>query len=297
MSEQPPARNVIEGQFPGIVENYTDYKDRLYGRQGEIDNAFNLMRKMLVGKNKTSELRELYQPLPDNYAYLGTTAIENGADVKDYSKRFTVDVSGWDINTTIHDDISDEDTTYDAEMAKVDKAISYILDLYLNIISTMSKANEIQNPQLMQRGDYAQEQMGIQTYRQMPQEGIFHRFLSKLGLVEPQWKQNYERSISLVSEIFDDIHNAKIRWQDYKAHHWTNRGNVLIFQPDNLVAMLFDELEALDDVRGKIMRLVDAGTRLLYLQNSAELAKLAQMIASSNQPAAGPTGQQRPPPT
>lgn len=244
MSAKP---DVIDQHLDKLLSFHYEDRRRLFDRSDEVEESFASMQRLLLGKNTTQTLIDV------------RLAMSKGGQMP------ALDLNGWQVGNE----------AFFSETRKVDRAMSLLVDIYLHMIKVLSKADEAKNIQV-QAAPVTNAQ-GFVTEKR----GFLDGFRSFVDSLKPKWKQDYEHGMSIVSSLFDDFNNARVKWEEYKSQHWQNISKAVEYSPEEFGAVMLDELEALDDVAMRVMRMLDAGMRLLQMEQSSQLTSLANVMVSN----------------
>lgn len=240
----PAAHDLLEYHFNKVLEKLDEKSKRDYEFRGEVADAFVQMRKILRGKNTNESFTQIRQD-------------ESGK----------VDTSGWGI----------ENDLFMQYAAKVDRAMAVKYQIYPTLIMALDKVG--------QTGAVSQK---VAENNARPQEtfiaekpGLIDGFRGWVSSLRPQWKQDREKGISMLSTLFEDPHNTVLRWEAYKTQHWKNVMKAITFEPEQFWPVMVLELHALSDVEMRVLRMVDAAIEMRVTEQSKSFAAIAGQIIQS----------------
>jgi hypothetical protein len=256
MSMQAQPKDVIDQHLNKLLDFQYEDRQRIVEKAGRVQTALSNMMRILLASNTNEKLVAVRLAL------------------KDGKPQPELDRSGWDLNPAkLLKDSEGREIRFMDEAREVDKAMSLLVDIYLHMIRVLSKADEVKNVQVQQ------PQVNAQGFQQ-ERRGLLDGFRSFVDSLKPKWQQDYQHGMSIVSSLFDDMSNARVKWEEYKSQHWQNIGKAVEFNTNEFGTVMLEELEALDDVSMRIMRMLDIGIRLLQTEQSARLVSLANVMVS-----------------
>lgn len=238
-----------------------DNRNRLFDTRGGINFAFAGMMKMLVGENDSSLLQGLMLSIdmPEQKS----------------PKRTSIDVSGWDISKRIK--IGDDEYSFFDFAERVDRSLALLGPVFLDYITKLSRLDQMHNITVQQPQNPMQPQQFVQE-----RKGFWESFKEVISNIRPQVDREYKHGFALLTNsLFDDFNVAKIKWEEYRSQHWQNMAKVVAYESGKFSAVLFEELEALDDVRMRVLRLNEAGTMILHLEQTNQLNQIANSIVQA----------------
>lgn len=243
--KQPQPKDVLEHHFDKALNMLDKNNSRNYNFRGEIADAFVQMRKILRGKNTTLQLRDVRE------------------DIKNVPQQ--IDTAGWGI----------ENDDFMRYAAKVDRSMALKFEIFPSLILTLDRVGQT---------DAVSKQVAnnVQTERFVQEEpGLLDSFRGWVRGLRPQWKQERDKSIAMLSTLFEDPHITTQRWEAFKNQHWKNMMKAVEFEPGQFWPVMVLELHALADVEMRVLRMVETGIQMRVNEQEKRVERIAAQIVQS----------------
>lgn len=243
----PPPKDLLEFHFDKVLDRLSEKSKRDYEFRGQVADAFVQMRKILRGKNTNALFTKVRQ--------------DSG------EKPEQIDTSGWGI----------ENDLFMQYAAIVDRAMSVKYQIYPTLIMVLDKVGQTQavSKQVSENNAKPAETFIAEK------PSFTESFKTWFSTLRPQWKQDRDKGITMLSSLFEDPHTTLQLWEKFKNQHWKNVMKAIAFEPEQFWPIMVLELHALSDVEMRVLRMVDAAIEMRVAEQSKSFAAIAGQIIQS----------------
>ncbi len=254
-----PQRDPFEQRFERSLDHFDDSVARAYSLKQTVKNCFIEIQALQFGDNPLDKIQEIRSGIVSG-KYRSLTLL----DSSQAKKLPEVDLVGWTKNYPLLIE----------KFHVIDEALSFVPDIITNFIKILVEADSLnkvhvnlQQPNTMQPATLVKER-----------EGILSKFRNWISSIKPQYKQDFEKGMGIMSTTIERFNDAVRIWEEYKSYYKENQARCLLYDNRAMYPYLLLQDELLMRDMGIILQAIDKGVRLDLVDLRKVLSEISNNI-------------------